>query len=191
MGKQIHAASPPDDTADVFGERLPWALVTVPADKAEYAVCNEAFAPILAIVELEADFFSTVVPYVNDVYGRLSCTVVAHPAVEVSEAAKFNAMICDLNFGQICINTWSGAGFAMPGATWGAFPGETLDAVQSGIGVVCNSHLFDKPQKTVVRSPFICEQHIGTKRNSKEKLCAIAKFLAEGGIVNMINMIMT
>ena len=38
--------------------------------------------------------------------------------------------------------------------SWGAFPGHTVDDIQSGIGVVHNSLLFDRPEKSVVRAPF-------------------------------------
>jgi hypothetical protein len=38
--------------------------------------------------------------------------------------------------------------------TWGAFPGHRRNDIQSGVGVVHNSLLFDRPQKSVVRAPF-------------------------------------
>ncbi len=37
---------------------------------------------------------------------------------------------------------------------WGAFPGHTPDDIQSGTGVVHNTLMFSRPQKTVVRAPF-------------------------------------
>lgn len=33
-------------------------------------------------------------------------------------------------------------------------PGHTVDDIQSGIGTVHNTLLFDRPQKTVVQAPF-------------------------------------
>ena len=44
-------------------------------------------------------------------------------------------------YGSIGINTWTGANFSMPGATWGAYPGERLEAVETGIGVVTYTRL--------------------------------------------------
>jgi hypothetical protein len=38
--------------------------------------------------------------------------------------------------------------------TWGAFPGHTVDDIRSGQGVVHNTFMFDKPQKSVLRGPF-------------------------------------
>jgi hypothetical protein len=39
-------------------------------------------------------------------------------------------------------------------ATWGAFPGHTLDAIQSGIGVVHNALLLEDAERSVVEGPF-------------------------------------
>jgi hypothetical protein len=44
--------------------------------------------------------------------------------------------------------------FLLPSATWGAFPGNALNNIQSGQGVVHNTYLFEHPQKTVIRAPF-------------------------------------
>ncbi|MEU2237597.1 aldehyde dehydrogenase, partial [Streptomyces vietnamensis] len=41
-----------------------------------------------------------------------------------------------------------------PRATWGAYPGHTLDDVQSGIGIVHNALLLDHTERTVVTGPF-------------------------------------
>ena len=38
--------------------------------------------------------------------------------------------------------------------TWGAFPGHRYDDIQSGIGVVHNGRLFDRPERSVVYGPF-------------------------------------
>jgi aldehyde dehydrogenase (NAD(P)+) len=63
-------------------------------------------------------------------------------------------MLVDLHYGTIAVNAWTGLGFLTPQATWGAFPGHTLADVQSGIGVVHNTLLFDKPERSVVEAPF-------------------------------------
>jgi aldehyde dehydrogenase (NAD(P)+) len=52
------------------------------------------------------------------------------------------------------VNVWNAVAFLLAQATWGAHPGHTLEDVGSGIGVVRNSFMFDRPQKTVVRGPF-------------------------------------
>ena len=52
------------------------------------------------------------------------------------------------------VNAWTGLGFLLAQSTWGAFPGHARNDIQSGHGVVHNSLLFDRPQKSVVRAPF-------------------------------------
>jgi hypothetical protein len=53
------------------------------------------------------------------------------------------------------INNWTGLQYGLVAPTWGAFPGHPLDDVVSGRGVVHNTMLFDHPEKSVVRSPFV------------------------------------
>jgi hypothetical protein len=38
--------------------------------------------------------------------------------------------------------------------TWGAFPGHEIHNIQSGTGVVHNTLMFSRPQKSVLRGPF-------------------------------------
>jgi hypothetical protein len=52
------------------------------------------------------------------------------------------------------VNVWTGANFALGEPSWGAFPGNTLDNIRSGIGVVHNTFLYDYPQKSIVYGPF-------------------------------------
>ncbi|MGF0175702.1 hypothetical protein ACQF36_36055 [Streptomyces sp. Marseille-Q5077] len=60
----------------------------------------------------------------------------------------------ELRYGTVALNAWTGVGHLTATATWGAFPGHTLDDVQSGVGVVHNALLLDGPERTVVRGPF-------------------------------------
>jgi len=52
------------------------------------------------------------------------------------------------------INYWAGAGFTFGTTTWGAFPGHEIHNIQSGTGVVHNTLMFSRPQKSVLRGPF-------------------------------------
>jgi len=60
----------------------------------------------------------------------------------------------DLRYGTVALNCWAGFGFALGVTTWGAFPGHTSDDLQSGTGVVHNTLMFARPEKTVLRAPF-------------------------------------
>jgi aldehyde dehydrogenase (NAD(P)+) len=52
------------------------------------------------------------------------------------------------------VNHWAALSYGLVVTTWGAYPGHPLDDIKSGIGVVHNTMMFEKPQKTVVWGPF-------------------------------------
>jgi hypothetical protein len=62
--------------------------------------------------------------------------------------------IANLQYGAIGVNLWSAMLFYFSSTTWGAYPGNSLTDISSGIGFVHNSYLFDYPQKSVVYAPF-------------------------------------
>ncbi len=120
----------------------------------------EVFAPALAVTELpysdDDAFLIAAIGYANqNLAGTLGANILIHPqTLRQIGQRRFHEIITNLRYGTIAINAWAGLGFLLPQATWGAFPGHTLDNVQSGIGVVHNTMLFDRPQRTVVEAPF-------------------------------------
>jgi hypothetical protein len=62
--------------------------------------------------------------------------------------------VANLRYGTVSINYWAGTGFCLGTTTWGAFPGHELGDIQSGTGVVHNSLMFSRPQKSVMRCSF-------------------------------------
>ncbi|GHK52536.1 hypothetical protein KPZU09_22720 [Klebsiella pneumoniae] len=44
--------------------------------------------------------------------------------------------------------------FLLAPCPWGAFPGHTLDDIQSGRGKVHNSFMLEKTERTVIEAPF-------------------------------------
>jgi hypothetical protein len=141
-------------------EAIPWTLIpNVPAAKGEYALTYEAFCPVLAEVTLDAsdadDYLDRVVEFVNEeVWGNLSCNLFVDPRTQRDEHHAVESAIERLRYGTVAVNTWAGVSYGLTATTWGAYPGNTLEDIQSGIGVVHNAFLFDHPQKTVARSPF-------------------------------------
>lgn len=132
-----------------------------PLDETNPALkCEEVFAPALNVQQLPGDtaeeYLENAIEYANSqLFGTLGANIVIHPkTIAQIGRARFEEMLIDLKYGTIAINGWTGLGFLSPQATWGAFPGETLDTVQSGIGFVHNTCLFDRPQRTVVEAPF-------------------------------------
>jgi len=137
-------------------------VLIAPLDPAKntYAESVEVFAPALNVTELPGGdaeaFLNAAIDYANkQLYGTLGANIVIHPKTIAQIGRKrLKEILIGLRYGTIAINAWTGLGFLTPPATWGAFPGHTLDDVQSGIGAVHNTMLFEKPQRTVVEAPF-------------------------------------
>jgi acyl-CoA reductase-like NAD-dependent aldehyde dehydrogenase len=139
---------------------VPWTLIPdVPAIAGEYALTEEAFCGVLACVSIESqsapDFLIQAVEFANDrVWGTLSCTILIDPRTQQQYQSEFDKAIANLKYGAIGVNIWSAMLFYFGSTTWGAYPGNTLADIGSGIGFVHNSYLFDRPQKSIVRAPF-------------------------------------
>lgn len=134
-------------------------IVRVDADAASPAFTTEAFSAVLALTTLPgadaATFLPAAVRFVNErLAGTLGANVIVDPATQRALGPAFDDAIAALRYGAIGINAWTGVAFFLSEATWGAYPGHTLDDVRSGIGVVHNSHLFSEALKTIVRAPF-------------------------------------
>ncbi|MGA9873977.1 MAG: aldehyde dehydrogenase family protein [Rhodococcus sp. (in: high G+C Gram-positive bacteria)] len=128
-----------------------------PGDEAAL-LSTEYFAPVLGIVELPYEgeqFAEKAIETVNETFvGTLGVNVIAHPRTIDEMGTRFDEHLADLRYGAIAVNAWTGLAFLSPAATWGAFPGHTIDDVQSGIGIVHNALLIDDAERTVVRGPF-------------------------------------
>lgn len=143
-----------------FGHPLPWALTEVPYEalttgEADAAARVEAFGPTLAIVTLPSEgsgsFWKRAAELCNaHLAGSLSCTLVAHPSQALNDSD-----IEAFRYGSVGINSWGGQSFGFGSATWGAYPGETIEDVTSGVGVVRNFLFLQNVEKTVVHAPFI------------------------------------
>ncbi|WP_070380863.1 aldehyde dehydrogenase family protein [Rhodococcus sp. WMMA185] len=119
---------------------------------------TEYFAPVLGVIDLPyggAEFATRAADLANDDFaGTLGINIIAAPKTIRSMGSQFESLLERLRYGTIAINAWTAVGYLTPSATWGAFPGHTIDDVQSGIGVVHNALLIDRPERTIVRGPF-------------------------------------
>jgi len=135
-------------------------MATLDASSPDNAKSTEVFAPAMNVAAISgADpeaFLKEAIRFANEqLYGTLGANIVIHPAtIARIGRQRLEEILIELRYGTIAINAWTGLGFLSPQATWGAFPAHTLADVQSGIGVVHNTCLFDKPQRTVVEAPF-------------------------------------
>lgn len=126
--------------------------------RGEPALHTEYFAPVLGVIEIPgaaADFLAEAVRVCNDEFeGTLGINLIAHPRTIRLLGSEFDTAVATLRYGTVAVNAWTGLGYLTARATWGAFPGHTLDDIQSGIGVVHNALLIPEPERTVVYGPF-------------------------------------
>jgi acyl-CoA reductase-like NAD-dependent aldehyde dehydrogenase len=137
---------------------VPWTVISLTGVE-EYALTTEAFCGILAEVQIEgaeADtFLVEAVEFANTkIWGNLSCVVLIDAATQKNCAAELESAIANLHYGAIGINIWTGVIYFLSSLTWGAFPGNLPEDIQSGRGIVHNTNLFDHPQKSVLWAPF-------------------------------------
>lgn len=145
------------------GKELPWTLITGVNPEATDDLCftTEAFCSLFAETSISAtnvpEYIDRAVEHANEHHwGTLNATIIVHPASlkDPATAAAVERAVANLRYGTIGVNYWAGTGFAICVTTWGAFPGHTIDDIQSGIGVVHNTLMFSRPQKSVLRAPF-------------------------------------
>ena len=151
--------------AEVLGDRrpgvLPPALAVGLDPEGDYlAFREEGFIPMTVVTALPAgspaEFLERAVAFCNDrLAGTLSATLIVDGRTAREHPQAVDRAVAGLRYGSVGVNIWGGVSFALGSTTWGAYPGHTLEAIGSGIGVVRNARLIDRPQKTVLRSPFI------------------------------------
>lgn len=147
--------------AETKNDHLPWTLLTDQSIKQRPELFEEeSFVCVCAETALESSnpqtFLEEAVEFAND---RLSGTLCASLTVPQSfrkrNAALLENCLQQLKYGSICLNQWSGLAYGLISPPWGAYPGATLQNVQSGIGSVHNTYLLDNYEKTVLEGPLI------------------------------------
>jgi acyl-CoA reductase-like NAD-dependent aldehyde dehydrogenase len=138
----------------------PVVLSVFPQGGDRYFETAEVFAPAMSVTRIAGDdaeeYLRAAIAYANaKLHGTLGANIVIHPkTIKEIGRARFEAILGELRYGTIGINAWSGLGFALVQTPWGAFPGHISEDVQSGIGVVHNTFMFDRPERTWVEAPF-------------------------------------
>ncbi|MFI7413834.1 aldehyde dehydrogenase family protein [Streptomyces sp. NPDC049627] len=149
-------AAHPDAESYGDGCRL---LVPDIADHDDVLLSSEVFASALGVVrlpgEIPADFLRHAVDFANATLpGTLGATLIVHPATERAHRTVVEAAIAELRYGTLGVNCWSAVGVLLGYTPWGAYPGNTRQAIGSGIGFVNNAFLLEDVEKTLVRAPF-------------------------------------
>ena len=163
--QQAFVGQHPD--ADQFGSegagKVPWTLIhhLDPAKTDDVCFTTEAWCGLTGEVAVSAnsiaEYIERAVEFANDsIWGTLNASIIVHPKSlkDPVVADALERAVADLRFGSVAVNHWAALAYGLVTPTWGAFPGHTLEDIRSGRGVVHNTYLFDKPQKSVIRGPF-------------------------------------
>jgi acyl-CoA reductase-like NAD-dependent aldehyde dehydrogenase len=148
---------------DVGEGELPWTLIPDVDPGAEGDICfrTEAFCGLFCESAVSAgsvaEYLARAVELANEgLWGTLNCTLLVHPASlrDAAVAEAFDRAVAELRYGTIAVNAWAAIGYGLVIPPWGAYPGHDLYDIESGSGVVHNTLMFERPQKTVLRTPF-------------------------------------
>jgi acyl-CoA reductase-like NAD-dependent aldehyde dehydrogenase len=153
--------------AELFGEArdgaLPWMLIPglSPDAAGDPAYRFEAFCSVTAETVIDAtdaaDFLDQATAFANDhLWGTLNATVIVDPRTERDPAVRpaLERAIAELRYGTVSINHWSAMGYGLGITPWGAHPGHPRSDIGSGTGFVHNPLMFERSEKTVIRSWF-------------------------------------
>ena len=186
---------------DASEENLPWTLVrdVNASDPTEICLNVEAFCSLTSETALAADspaqFVARAVDFCNDVvWGTLSMTILADPRTmkDPVTGPAIDKAIADLRYGSIGVNLWHALSFAFASTVWGAYPGHDITDIQSGTGFVGNAYLFARPQKSVVRGPFVTRPApvwFATNRHGGEVMRKLLAFEAKPSWARLLGLL--
>jgi hypothetical protein len=153
--------------AERFGEardgHLPWMLIPDLSPDAVGDPCYriEAFCSVTAETPIHAPdaaaFLERAVRFANEtLWGTLNATLIVdrRTATDPALGPAVERAVADLQYGTVSLNHWSAIGYGLGITPWGAFPGHVRTDIGSGTGFVHNPLMFERVEKTVVRSPF-------------------------------------
>ena len=95
----------------------------------------------------------------EQIWGTLNASVIIDPRSEKRYRGALEEAIEVLRFGSVVVNHWAGLSYGLGSTAWGAYPGHSMEDIQSGIGFVHNSNMIEGIEKTVIRGPFRVSPH--------------------------------
>lgn len=138
----------------------PCIIADITDSNSEWMCKNETFTPAFSVIHLDdtdaESYLIDAIKWCNEtLYGTLGGNIIIHPAtIRTIGRARFEEILAEFRYGAIAINTWTGLAFLVTACPWGGIAGATLEDVQSGIGTVHNTFMFDKSERVVIEAPF-------------------------------------
>jgi len=135
-------------------------LVIAELDGNGWNASHECFAPALGTKAIDAPdaetYLRAAIDYANEnLFGTLGANILIHPrTLRKIGGQRFEEILAGFRYGTIAVNGWSGLGFLIAACPWGAFPGHTIEDVQSGMGTVHNAFMLESTERVVVHAPW-------------------------------------
>jgi acyl-CoA reductase-like NAD-dependent aldehyde dehydrogenase len=128
-------------------------------DRGNPYFATECFVPVLGQTFLPGadagEFLRDAVRFCNEtLWGTLSANILVHPKTARALGRQLDDAIAELRYGTVAVNQWAAMGYVWGSTSWGGFPGSGASDIQSGVGAVHNTFMFDLPEKSVVYGPF-------------------------------------
>jgi acyl-CoA reductase-like NAD-dependent aldehyde dehydrogenase len=147
--------------AERFAGEVPRTLIAGldPQNAGEMCFNTEFFGAVLGETSLPgtdaASFLDAAVEFCNTrLDGTLGASLLVHPHTQRELGDRLEQALARLRYGAIGVNVWNASAFLVAQCPWGAYPGNPLEDVGSGRGLVHNSFLLDSTEKTVIRGAF-------------------------------------
>jgi len=162
------ACAPAEEVDDGLGfgdSRTPLLFQTDALERQEgddrpIGLGEEAFSPVLLEVALDTradlkEFLPAAIEFCHaKCWGSLTCALVVDDATQARHQEAFEAALDSMRFGTIGVNFPPSAANTFPLVAWGAFPGNNIRDVRSGMGHVGNFCCFEDVEKTILRGRF-------------------------------------
>lgn len=146
--------------------------------KAPIALQEEAFCPVLYEVAVDTPTsFDEFLPAAVDMchrscWGNLTCMIIVDDATKAESQQKLDEVLDSMRFGTIGVNFPASAANAFPVLPWGAFPGNELRDVKSGIGYVGNFCCYQGVEKSIMVNRFRNLHAMRVAKTEAEMRCA-------------------
>jgi hypothetical protein len=86
--------------------------------------------------------------------GSLGATLLVDPETEAQHRQAVTDAIEGLRYGFVGLNEHAGYTAAAPQLLWGAYPGNTPEAIGSGVDFTFNTLMLPRPEQSVLRAAF-------------------------------------
>ena len=120
---------------------------------------REWFVPCVAEVALEAgsvdEFCSRASEHTRRIPGSLAANVTLPQVADQATRRRQELLLDHLAYGVVAVNCWAALAYAFTSIPWGGFPGGTLQAPESGLGMVHNPLLLPMVHNSILRGPLV------------------------------------